>query len=212
MDLGKLLVVSLELKEPEPQLPLDRRLVITPHPKKQKRRIEDIAASMEAFSIYSLILVSHFPHRWRDLNQYQLLILRTFCHFAGKVWLAYDQASQKHAAATRLSDWSCMNVQLFNFHAATSSVHSSAVPSSSKFVEPPGSSSSLITCISWNKGHCMAPHASCRYAHRCSVCSGSHRASTCSSSASRFSYEDSKRRHSSTGASDALSRSKVHRV
>ena len=212
VDLSELLAANLELNEPEPQLLLDGRLVITSHPKKQKRRIEDIAAWMEAFSIFSLILVSHFPHRWKDLTQYQLLILRTFRHFAGKVWLAYDKAFREHAAATRLSDWSCMNVQLFNFHAAGSPVRSSTVPSSSKFVEPSGSSSSLITCISWNKGRCTAPHASCRYAHRCSLYSGSHWASTCSSSASKPKYEESKCRRSSPGASDASARSKVRRV
>ena len=209
VDLSELLAVNLELNELEPQLLLDGRLVITSHPKKQKRRIEDIAAWMEAFPIFSLILVSHFRHRWKDLTQYQLLILCTFRHFAGNT---YDKAFREHAAATRLSDWSCMNVQLFNFHAAGSSVRSSTVPSSSEFVEPSGLSSSLITCISWNKGRCTAPHASCRFAHRCSLCSGSHRASTCSSSASKPKYEEFKRCRSSPGASDASARSKVRRV
>ena len=88
VDLSELLAVNLELKELEPQLLLDGHSVIMSYPKKQKQRIKDIATWMEAFSIYSLILVSHFPHRWRDLNQYQLLILCMFRHFAGKVWLA----------------------------------------------------------------------------------------------------------------------------
>ena len=34
----------------------------------------------------------------------------------------YDRALREHAAAARLTDWSSINVQLFNFHAAGSSV------------------------------------------------------------------------------------------
>ena len=117
--------------------------------------------------------------------QYQLLILRTYRHFSGRVWLTYDQAFHEHAAATRLTDWSSMNVQLFNFHAAGSSVRSSSLTTSSESPEPPGSSSSTILCKSWNKGRCTAPFAFCCYAHRCSVCSGTHQASSCPNQSSK---------------------------
>lgn len=43
-----------------------------------------------------------FPYHWKDLNQYQLLILHMFCHFLGKVWLAYNQAFREHATGTHL--------------------------------------------------------------------------------------------------------------
>ena len=99
VDLSELLAVNLVQKVPEPQLLLDGRLVLTSQPKNQHRRIDDIASWMEAFAIFSLILVSSFPHRWQDLMQYQLLILRTYRHFFGRVWLAYDQAFCEHAAA-----------------------------------------------------------------------------------------------------------------
>ena len=51
--------------------------------------------------------------------QYQLLILRTHHQFAGRVWLGYVRAFREHAAASNLTDWSTINVQLFNFHAAS---------------------------------------------------------------------------------------------
>ena len=201
VDLSELLAVNLVQKDPEPQLLLDGRLVLTSQPKKQRRRIEDIASWMEAFAIFSLILVSSFPHRWKDLMQYQLLILRTYRHFSGRVWLAYDQAFREHAAATRLTDWSSMNVQLFNFHAAGSSVRSSSLTTSTELPEPPGSSSSSILCKSWNKGRCMAPFSFCRYAHRCSACSGAHRASSCSNQSSNDGVDRTKRRSRSPSAS-----------
>ena len=102
----------------DPQLFFDGRLVVTSTPKKPKRQIEDIGSWLEAFAVYCLVLTSHFPHRWKDLQLYQLLILWTYRQFTGRVWLAYDRAFREHAAATNLTDWSTLNVQLFNFHAA----------------------------------------------------------------------------------------------
>ena len=178
--------------------------MLTSQPKKQRRRIEDIASWMEAFVIFSLILVSSFPHRWKDLMQYQLLILRTYRHFSGRVWLAYDQAFREHAAATRLTDWSSMNVQLFNFHAVGSSVHGSSLPSSNESPEPRGSSSSPILCKSWNM-------PSCRYAHRCGVCSGAHRASSCTNQSSKDGGDRTKHRSRSPSASGSGSQAKARR-
>ena len=155
--------------------------------------------------------MSSFPNRWKDLTQYKLLILRTYRHFSGRVWLAYNQAFREHAAATRLTDWSAMNVQLFNFHAAGSSLRSSPSSTSTESPEPPGSSSSVILCKSWNTGRCTAPFASCRYAHRCSVCSGEHRANSCLKQSAKESSDDAKRRSRSPSASGSSARAKAHR-
>ena len=71
---------------------------------------------------------------------YQLLILRTHRQFTGRVWFAYDRAFRKHAAATNLTDWSSINVQLFNFHAAGAAVRASNAPLDGS-PEPRGSAS-----------------------------------------------------------------------
>ena len=105
IDLGDLLPSTVASAEPEPQLLFDGRLVLTSTPKKPKRRVEDIATWMEAFSVYCLIMISFFPHRSRDLLQYKLLILRTYRQLSGKVWLAYDRAFQEHATAANVVDW-----------------------------------------------------------------------------------------------------------
>ena len=72
VELNELLSANLVLTEPEPQLLFEGRLVLTSTPKKLKRRVDDISSWLEAFSVYCLILSSHFPHRWKDLRQYQL--------------------------------------------------------------------------------------------------------------------------------------------
>ena len=200
VDLSELLAANLVRSDPEPQLLLDGRLVLTTPPKKQRRRIDDIASWTEAFTIFSLVLTTFFPQRWKDLTVYKLLILRLYRHFSGRVWFAYDQAFREHAAATRLLDWSGMDAQLFNFHAAGASVRSSGAGSAPDSSEPSGSSSSLISCISWNKGRCTAPYATCRYHHRCSTCSGSHRALFCPNRSERKPQSDGKRRARSPAA------------
>ena len=98
----------------------------------------------EAFTIFTLILTSYFPHRWKDLTSYKLLILRTYRQFSGHVWLAYDQAFRQHA--------STMNGQLYNFHPAGASVHSGSSGSLSELPEPTGADSSQVICQLWNRG------------------------------------------------------------
>ena len=122
---------NLTQHDPEPQLLFDGRLVFTSATKKQRCRIVDIISWTEAFTIYSLVLTSYFPQRWRDLSAYKLLILRTYRQFNGRVWLTYNQPFREHAAAAKLTDCSAMNVQLLNFHSTGASVHSSPTASSS---------------------------------------------------------------------------------
>ena len=160
---------------------------------------------MEAFAIFSLIVVSHFS---KDLLQYHLLFLLTYRHFSGRVWLAYDQVWFEHAAASHLMDWSLMNVQLFNFHAAGSSVRSNTLAQANESPKPLGSSSSSLLCKSWNKGRCTALFASCWYAHHCSMCSGSHCSTACSRLPSGDSSEEPKHCSRSSSAS-GFSRTKA---
>ena len=144
---------------PEPQLLFDGRVVLTSTHKKNRRRIEDITTWTEAFSIFSLVLTHYFPHRWRDLTQYKLLILRTYRQFGGKVWRSYDQAFREHAAASKLVDWSAMDVQIYNFHSTGAAVRSIPSGISSESSEPQGSGASTEICRSWNRGKCSSPFA-----------------------------------------------------
>ena len=178
VELHELLPSNIVQTEPEPQLLFDGRLVLTSSPKRPKRRIEDISSWLEAFSIYCLVLVSYFPNCWKDLLQYQLLILRTSRQFAGRVWLSYDRAFRENAAATNLTDWSQLNSTLFSFHSAGWSTRPPRDATDGQN-EPRGSASSQIICKSWNRGHCVAPSASCRFSHKCSSCHGPHRAGVC---------------------------------
>ena len=173
----------------------DGRLALTAARRVNKRQITDLVGWIEAFSIYTLILTSYFPHRWRDLTAYKLLIIRTYRQFAGRAWLNYDKAFREHVAAARVTDWSSLNVQLYNFHTAGSQVRAPGPRQSSD--EPTGFSSSMIVCKSWNQGRCVTPSSQCRFKYACDQCNGDHRARECadiSRPASLKSPEQSKRR------------------
>ena len=193
MDLRDLLSIKIIKIETESQAFIDRRLVFLPSAKKEHWRIKDIVTWSEAFTIFTLILTSYFPHRWKDLTSYKLLILHTYRQFSCHVWLANDQAFRQHAAATKLVDWSTMNIQLYNLHTAGASGHSGSGGSLSKLPKPSWAHSSQVICWSWNRGCCSAQFASCQFAHRCSVCAGSHRASECSHRFDKTSSHDRKR-------------------
>ena len=153
IELRNLLSANLQQTKPEPQLLLDGRLVFTAQPKKQQRCIQEIASWLDVFTIYTLVTVSRFSHQWRDLTQYKLLILLTYHHFSGQVWLDFDRAFRKHAAATNLTDRSNINGQLFSFHSASFPARNQLAQATGSKAEPAGSTYSLVTCISQPRIH-----------------------------------------------------------
>lgn len=186
MNLEDLLAENITMPEPEPQLWFNGQLVLSHLPKKWKRLIVDIASWMEAFSIFYLILCLSFLHRWRDLTSYKLLILQTYRQCSGFCCLEYDRAFREHTAAKKVTDWSKMHVQLFNYHKAGAQVCSSPTSSSvvSSQAEASGNASGKVICHSWNTGHCIAVNPYCRFCHACSRYWGIHHATSCTSSPS----------------------------
>lgn len=131
----------------------------------------------EAFSTFMLVLLFYFLHRWKDLSQYQWLILQTYRQFSSHMWLSYDWAFSQPTSSIGLVDWSEINLQLFSFHMTNSlPCWSSNVP---LLLEPSSSSTSCIVRWSWDMGQCSAPSAACWFAHRCTSCSAAHHASFC---------------------------------
>ena len=98
----------------------DGRLIISPASRRNCRNL-DIIPRVQAFGVYTLVLSSYFPQRARDLLTYQLLILRTYSQFGGAAWRHYDDAFGRDAPARSLSDWSHMNIELYNLHTANAS-------------------------------------------------------------------------------------------
>ena len=90
---------------------------------------------MEAFAIFSLILVSHFPNRWKDLMQYQLLILRAYCHFSSRVWLAVTGLLSRSSCSTFILPVRQPMALLWSHHMTCPSCQ---VPPRPSFIANPG--------------------------------------------------------------------------
>lgn len=115
MELADLLPVNLQAVELEPQAFLEGKLLVS----KSKRRqveINNILTWTEAFTIFQMVTCAAHPHCWSDLMKYKLMIIHTARQFSGTAWLEYDLAFRKDAAALGLSNWSKMNLDLYNFH------------------------------------------------------------------------------------------------
>ena len=126
------------------------------------------------------------PSSLPDLSKYKLLIIQTARHFSGSAWLEYDLVFRKDAAASGLSDWSRMNLDLYNFHLRSPAMASPPLlQSSSSTVSAPLPAASHDTslvppfCHSWNDGQCHWPFGRCKYRHCCSNCEGEHTQINC---------------------------------
>ena len=177
VELVDLLSLNIRAVDQKPQAYLDGKILVSS--KRRQLEIKDILTWIEAFSIFRLVLGSAHPHHWPDTTKYKLLVVQTACNFPGLSWLEYDLAYRKDAAASGLTDWSRMNLDLYHFHLRTQpsatppalsapSPRSSQSPASQEFGPSPP------FCLSWNQGQCRWPFGRCRFRHCCSNCDGDH--------------------------------------
>ena len=127
VELADLLSVNLRAVEQEPQTFLDGKLVVSSS-KRRQVEIKDILTWTEAFTIFQMVLCAAHPHHWPDLFKYKLLIIQTARHFSSSAWLEYDLVFRKDAFASGLSDWSRMNLDLYNFHLRSLAMASPLLP------------------------------------------------------------------------------------
>ena len=141
VELADMVSVSLRAVKLEPlrrsEAFLEGKLLVSKS-KCRQVEIDDILTWTEAFTIFQMVTCAAYPHHWSDLTKYKLLIIQTARQFSGMAFLEYDLAFRKNAAASGLSDWSRMNLDLYNFH-----LHSPATSSPQQWLSSlPGSSQS----------------------------------------------------------------------
>lgn len=92
--------------------------------------------------------------------------------------LHYDTAFQKDAATSGLTDWSCMNSDLYYFHTCFPQ-QQQFQPSTTSSLPSRAIASSSIFCRSWNNGSCAWPYGQFRFHHRCEKFEGEHPSVNC---------------------------------
>ena len=159
--------------------------VTIPLPATSKRpKITSIEKWLDAFAIFSSVLVSIYPSCATALIAYQQLIRDAARKFPGMAWYVYDVEFRCRASHNLSLNWVERDVQLYldtftglaNSGCRTCSSsdhHADSCPLSSPRSRASPTQSDL--CYNFNNGHPCAP-SPCPYKHRCNQpgCSATH--------------------------------------
>ena len=79
----------------------------------QRPKINSIDRWLDAFAIYSSVILSSYPSRGVDLFSYQQLILESARKFPGMAWYVYDVEFRRRATHNLSKKWGERDVQLY---------------------------------------------------------------------------------------------------
>ena len=141
----------------------------------QRRRqaavISDILSWLQAFSIYTAILVSSETTTKEEaagLAAHTYLILQLSKDLKGSQWLKYDQSYREWAAAKGIRKWGEMNFSIYGRCLASQQTSTTYYPPSSMGKSLKRKAITKV-CYRWNDGvHCDS--STCRFHHCCRFC------------------------------------------
>ena len=80
----------------------------------QRRHVHDVASWLEAFTVYTRVIVAAAPDRANDLLAYQATILDANNSYQVDAWLSYDRRFRRAIASQPLSyDWAIIDSNLW---------------------------------------------------------------------------------------------------
>ena len=152
----------------------------------QRPKVTSIDRWLDAFTIYSSVILYSYPSRGVDLISYQQLIRESARKFPGMAWYVYDVEFRRWASHNLFKKWGERDVQLYldTFTGLPKSILCKSCSSSDHFTDAcplsPRSKDSpspnhADLCYNFNKGVPCARNP-CPYRHQCnkSGCSGAH--------------------------------------
>ena len=174
----------------------DGQLVLSTTSGAAKRKLDNLAAWLEAWSIYCSILCVAQSDRASELIAYQLRIVQPARKYRWPAVSEYDMCFRQKAAYIPALQWDTVDTDLYtrcftgqthimctlckrSGHAATSCVLRSQTQSQR---EKSLSASPVPTCGLFNRGSCS--YNPCRFRHKCNSCGGDHPVSSCKRQAS----------------------------
>ena len=152
----------------------------------QRPKITSIDRWLDAFAIYSSVILYSYPSRGVDLISYQQLIRESARKFPGMAWHVYDVEFRRRASHNLSKKWGERDVQLYldTFTGLPKSILCKSCSSSDHFTDScplsPRSKDSpspnhADLCYNFNNGVPFARNP-CPYRHQCNKpgCSGAH--------------------------------------
>ena len=152
----------------------------------QRPKINSIDRWLDAFAIYSSVILSSYPSRGADLFSYQQLIRESARKFPGMAWYVYDVEFRRRASHNLSKKWGERDVQLYldTFTGLPKAIICKSCSSSDHFTDScplsPRSKDSqgpnrAELCYNFNKGVPCA-RTPCLYRHQCNKpgCTAAH--------------------------------------
>ena len=152
----------------------------------QRPKINSIDRWLDAFAIYSSVILSSYPSRGVDLFSYQQLIRESARKFPGMAWYVYDVEFRRRASHNLSKKWGERDVQLYldTFTGLPKAIICKSCSSSDHFTDScplsPRSKDSqgpnrTELCYNINKGVPCA-RTPCLYRHQCTKpgCTAAH--------------------------------------
>ena len=164
----------------------DGHLVLSATSGVSKRKLDNLAAWLEAWSVYCAVIFEANSDKASELIAYQLRIVQATRRYRWSAVLDYDMSFRQKAAYVSSLPWDKVDTDLYSRcftgqahsvctlckrsgHAATSCVLRQKDKSSTATSSP--------TCGLFNRGNCA--YKPCKFRHACSSCGGDHPASSC---------------------------------
>jgi len=179
--------------------------------KQKQKHIRELSIMewVQSFAVYMAVLSSKTPHRIPDLLGYQQRIIQASYSRQPGRWAVYDRQFRLKASATGSTNWSTIDLNIWNDAFPEQSI-SQGLPSSQSQQRPwynSQRSSSNQTrrispaqqriCLDWNDDpnpDCL--HPQCKYEHTCYRCAFNpriidkhHKAMFCPNKGKRFQRE-----------------------
>ncbi len=163
-------------------------------------KIASIESWLDAFTIYSLLLVENCPARFSDLMRYEAYVRKLASEFEGVAWVRYDRLFRQKMASNKSLSWATPDTQLFTdcftgmartgCRLCSAPDHrvdqcgfrhisaTSADPQLFRGNRPNGRKYRPGSCYTFNReGKCRS--ADCKFQHICGFCGHDHSAKYC---------------------------------
>lgn len=152
---------------------------------------------LQAFCIYSAVLVEGHPSLSAGLFQHVDIILEAYRNFTGLSWFSYDELFRQKLAVYPNMQWGVKDVGLW-----LTVMLPTRQPGSGNRQNTAQTTPRKGVCFAYNDGQCKWAN-NCKYRHECSFCGNAHPMSKCFKKAAQAAQSQSSAGESAVKGADA---------
>ena len=132
----------------------------------KKKPVTDIMQWVQCYGRYVAGMSAKYPESVPGFLSHMLTVVKAFVEVEEPAWRLYDEAYREKMAATGVKKWKGMDVGLYQEVCGGRVRKASGAPGIKR-------KAGDGCCWKYNEGKCTYGK-SCKFLHRCEVCSGEH--------------------------------------